>query len=467
MIAAFIPSPSQGTWQIGFFELRAYALCIIAGVLVAVWLGNRRWVARGGRAGTVADIAVWAVPFGLVGARLYHVATDWQLYFCSTCDPVQALYIWRGGLGIWGAVSLGALGAWIGCRRHRISFPAFGDAIVPAIAVAQGIGRFGNWFNQELFGKPTTLPWGLEIDRQFRPPGFEQFATFQPTFAYEALWDFGIAGLLVWADRRFRLGHGRVIALYIMAYTAGRGWIEMLRIDEANHILGLRLNVWTSILVFLFGLICFVWSARRHPGRETPAELGGEPVAAAATPETAAASGDETPEPDGAEGERSAEPEPPESEPEPAEAEPEPAEAEAAAAEANVATERKSPEWQTRSTGRFWRMGRAAPQAEPVSAEPVSAEPGPAEPVSAEPVSAKTESAQPSEAQPAASESHAAADEESEAESEPGAKPEPQAVQPAPEPEKTTEATSSATTPSATTTKPRKPRRRWGFRRRR
>ncbi len=403
MIPAFIPSPSQGTWQIGFFELRAYALCIIAGVLVAVWLGNRRWVARGGQPGTVADVAVWAVPFGLVGARLYHVATDWQLYFCSTCDPVQALYIWRGGLGIWGAVMLGAVGAWIGCRRRGISFPAFGDAIVPAIAVAQGIGRFGNWFNQELFGKPTTLPWGLEIDRQFRPPGFEQFATFQPTFLYESLWDFGIAGLLVWADRRFRLGHGRVIALYIMAYTAGRGWIEMLRIDTAHHIFGLRLNVWTSILVFLFGLVCFVWSARKHPGRETPAELGGEPATAPAAAEASESESAESEsaesesaavtagatESAGAEDSQGAEREPPgpipaepdAAEPEPAEsatAESEPAEPQTAEPETvEEATEpepaepeRTGPLWKTRSTGRFWQMSRATPETETEPAEP-------------------------------------------------------------------------------------------------
>jgi prolipoprotein diacylglyceryl transferase len=266
---ASIPSPDQGTWQIGFFELRAYALCIIAGVLVAVWIGDRRWVARGGEKGTVADVAVWAVPFGLVGARLYHVITDYQLYFGPDRNPVEALYVWRGGLGIWGAISLGALGAYIGCRRKGIPFLAFGDALVPGIAVAQGIGRFGNWFNQELFGRPTDLPWGLQIDPEFRPPGFADVATFHPTFLYEALWNFGVAVLLIWADRRFRLGHGRVIALYVMAYTAGRGWIEMLRIDEANTVLGLRLNVWTSVVLFLAALAFFVWSARRRPGRET------------------------------------------------------------------------------------------------------------------------------------------------------------------------------------------------------
>jgi prolipoprotein diacylglyceryl transferase len=272
MTLASIPSPDQGTWQLGFFELRAYAICIIIGVLVAVWLGNRRWVARGGQPGTVADIAVWAVPFGLVGARLYHVLSDYQLYFCSTCNPVEALYIWQGGLGIWGAISLGALGAYLGCRRRGVKFLALADALAPALAVAQGIGRFGNWFNQELFGRPTTLPWALEIDPQYRPDGYEIAETFHPTFLYEALWDFGVAGLVIWVDRRFRLGHGRALALYVMAYTAGRGWIEYLRIDEANHILGLRLNVWTSVVVFLAALGFFVWSARNRPGREVDVE---------------------------------------------------------------------------------------------------------------------------------------------------------------------------------------------------
>ncbi|MGH3355993.1 MAG: prolipoprotein diacylglyceryl transferase [Nocardioidaceae bacterium] len=272
MIIASIPSPDQGTWQLGFFELRAYALCIIAGVLVAVWLGDRRWVARGGQHGTVADIAVWAVPFGLVGARLYHVITDYQLYFGEGRNPVEALYIWQGGLGIWGAISMGALGAYIGCRRRDVKFLALADALAPALAVAQGIGRVGNWFNQELFGRPTTLPWALEIDPEFRPAGYAGFETFHPTFLYEALWDFGVAGLVIWLDRRLRLGFGRALALYVMAYTAGRGWIEYLRIDEANHILGLRLNVWTSVIVFLLALGFFIWSARKRPGREQDVE---------------------------------------------------------------------------------------------------------------------------------------------------------------------------------------------------
>jgi prolipoprotein diacylglyceryl transferase len=268
MTAAYLPSPSQGVWHLGPFPIRAYALCIIAGILAAVWVGERRWVARGGQPGTVGDVAVWAVPFGLVGGRLYHVITDPELYFGAGKNPVDALYIWRGGLGIWGAIALGALGAYIGCRRRDIQFRAFADALAPGIVLAQAIGRWGNWFNQELYGKPTTLPWGLKIDPAHRGD-LQQYATFHPTFLYESLWDLGVAGLVIWADRRFRLGFGRAFALYVMAYTAGRGWIEYLRVDQANHIFGVRLNVWTSIILFVAAAAYFAVSAKRHPGRET------------------------------------------------------------------------------------------------------------------------------------------------------------------------------------------------------
>ena len=271
MTALFIPSPSRGVWHLGPFPVRGYALCIILGVAVAIWLGERRWRARGGVRGQVSDIAIWAVPFGLVGGRLYHVITDPARYFGRGGDPMAALYVWQGGLGIWGAIALGGVGAWIGCRRYGIKLPPLADALAPGIVIAQAIGRWGNWFNQELFGKPTTLPWALKIpDPTKRPEGYTQFETFHPTFLYECIWDLGTAGLVVWADRRFRLGHGRAFALYVMAYTAGRAWIEYLRIDavEANNVFGLRLNVWTSIVVFIGGLIYFVVVGRLHPGRE-------------------------------------------------------------------------------------------------------------------------------------------------------------------------------------------------------
>ncbi len=270
-LPASIPSPSDGVWNLGPVPLRGYALSIIAGIVVAVWLGERRFVARGGRPGQVQDISLWAVPFGIVGGRIYHVLTDSERYFGEGRDPVTALYLWQGGLGIWGAISFGALGAYIGARRQGVKFPPVADALAPGIVLAQAIGRWGNWFNQELFGRPTDLPWGLEIDAAHRPEGYASFDTFHPTYLYESVWDVGVAVLVIWADRRFRLGHGRAFALYVAAYCVGRAWIEMLRIDPvaADDVLGLRLNVWTSIVMFLLAVGFFVWSARRHPGRET------------------------------------------------------------------------------------------------------------------------------------------------------------------------------------------------------
>ena len=272
MDIAYIPSPSTGVIHLGPIPLRGYAFCIIIGVFVAVWLGNRRWIARGGRAGTVADIAVWAVPFGLVGGRLYHVITDYELYFGEGRDWVNAFKIWEGGLGIWGAVALGAVGAWIGCRRRGIPLPAWADALAPGLAVAQAIGRWGNWFNQELYGRRTDLPWALKIDAD---PAIGRIAgTYHPTFLYESLWCLAIAALVIWADRRFTLGHGRAFALYVAAYTVGRFWFEYLRVDDAHHVLGLRLNGWTSIVVFIAAVVYMVISAKRRPGRELVVEPG-------------------------------------------------------------------------------------------------------------------------------------------------------------------------------------------------
>ena len=268
VVPAFIPSPSQGVWHLGPLPLRAYAICILIGIFAGYWLGRKRWVARGGKPEVLADIIMWAVPFGLVGARIYHVITDSELYFGPGRHPIDALKIWHGGLGIWGAVAFGALGAWIACRRNKVPFLAVADAMAPGIALAQVIGRFGNYFNQELFGRPTTLPWGLEIDPAHRPDGYTQYATFHPTFLYEAIWNLGVVFLVILVDRRFKLGHGRAFALYVAGYTAGRAWIENLRIDTVNHVFGLRLNVWTALILFVASVVYFVLSARRKPGQE-------------------------------------------------------------------------------------------------------------------------------------------------------------------------------------------------------
>jgi prolipoprotein diacylglyceryl transferase len=281
-LPASIPSPSNAVWQLGPVPIRAYALCILAGILVGIWVGNRRWIARGGAPGVVGDIAVWAVPFGIVGARLYHVATDWESYFGPGADPVDALKIWQGGLGVWGAIAMGTLGGWIGAKRRGIPLPPLADALAPGIVLAQAIGRFGNWFNQELFGRPTDLPWGLEIDPEFRPDRYADVETFHPTFLYEALWCVAVALILVWADRRFRMGHGRVFALYVALYTLGRSYIETLRVDPAREVLGLRLNVWTSVVLFAGAVIYIVVSARMRPGREVLSQPPPEPEPALA-----------------------------------------------------------------------------------------------------------------------------------------------------------------------------------------
>lgn len=267
MSLASIPSPAQGVWHLGPLPIRAYALAIIAGIVLAAWIGEKRWVARGGAPGEVLDVAVWAVPFGIVGGRLYHVITTPEPYFGRGGDPMRAFAIWQGGLGIWGAIALGALGAWIGCRRRGIPLPAFADALAPGLLVAQAVGRLGNWFNQELYGGPSTLPWALRIDPEHREPGYLNVATYHPTFLYELLWNLAAAAVLVWADRRWKLGHGRVFALYVALYCAGRVWIEMLRIDTAEHFLGLRLNVFTSIVLGLLAVAYLVWQRGRP--RET------------------------------------------------------------------------------------------------------------------------------------------------------------------------------------------------------
>jgi prolipoprotein diacylglyceryl transferase len=260
------PDPSWMSFGIGPLTIHTYALCIIAGIVAATAIAERRWIARGGLPGQVLDVIVWAVPFGIVGARIYHVVSSPEAYFGAGGDPVRALYIWEGGLGIWGAVALGALGAWIGCRRHGIRLAPFADAVAPGLIVAQAIGRLGNWFNQELFGRPTDLPWGLRIDEAYRPSGFASSETFHPTFLYELLWCLASAAVLVLWDRRTRQGHGRVFWGYVVLYTLGRVWIEALRIDPAEDVLGLRLNIWTSLAVCAVGLIGLTVARR---GRET------------------------------------------------------------------------------------------------------------------------------------------------------------------------------------------------------
>ena len=279
-LPAGIPSPSSAVWYLGPIPIRAYALCILTGVFVAVWWSNRRYRARGGRRDLVLDVAIVAVPAGIVGARLYHVVSSPDDYFGPNGDLARIPQTWQGGLGIWGGIAGGVLAGVLLLRHRGLRVAPLADAVAPTLLVAQAIGRLGNWFNQELYGAPTTLPWGLRIDDAHLPAGstYPPGTLFHPTFLYEALWNLAGAVLLVWIGRRMlaRSGvtGGRLLWVYLMVYTAGRVWIEMLRIDEAETILGLRLNVWTSIVIFLVGAIGLALTSRRplsdaidRPGR--------------------------------------------------------------------------------------------------------------------------------------------------------------------------------------------------------
>ena len=282
-ITAAIPSPTWSGFSIGPLTIHAYALCILAGILLALWLTSRRWRAMGGHEDDLWNIAIIAVPAGIIGGRLYHVFSTPDPYFGPNGNPLDAFKIWNGGLGIWGAVALGMLAAWLVARYQGIRILPFLDAAAPGLILAQAVGRWGNWFNQELFGAPTTLPWGLRIDKfidgQLNPnwpdPALPADTLFQPTFLYESLWNLAGCLILIVAARKFRLGHGQVFALYICYYTLGRVWIEALRIDDAELVLGLRLNIWTSILVFAVGLIWFLVSRSRHKEPESTVYVPG------------------------------------------------------------------------------------------------------------------------------------------------------------------------------------------------
>lgn len=293
-ILALIPSPPQGVWHLGPVPIRAYALCIIAGIIVALWIGQKRYAARGGEREIVLDAAIVAVPTGIIGGRLYHVMTDYDKYFCSTCDPVDALKITNGGLGIWGAVVLGTVSVYAYLRFKKIPFAPFADALAPAVVLAQAIGRLGNWFNQELFGAETTVPWGLKIFNRVDELGNyapvtghstgEVLQVVHPTFLYELLWNVLVFGFLILVDRKFTLGHGRVFALYVAGYTLGRTVIESMRTDPATMVFGLRINFIVSIVVFIIAVVVFFLLKR---GRETQDEVRGVSLSTSSEPELA------------------------------------------------------------------------------------------------------------------------------------------------------------------------------------
>ena len=270
---AFIPSPDSGAIHIGSLQLRAYGLMIALGVIAAVWLSGRRFAARGVATPEDASaIALWAVPAGIIGARIYHVITDPELFYGQW---YKVFYIWEGGLGIWGGVALGvAVGLLVAKHRGLPLLPLL-DCVAPALALAQAIGRWGNYWNQELFGGPPTLPWGLEIDPVNRPAGYTQYATFHPTFLYESIWNLALCGFLLWIDKYHRLRPGRLFVVYIAGYTFARFFIERLRIDDANKLLGLRVNEWVSAIICLGAVAFLVIDWWRHRG-DVPAPA--EPV---------------------------------------------------------------------------------------------------------------------------------------------------------------------------------------------
>ncbi|WP_024366840.1 prolipoprotein diacylglyceryl transferase [Arthrobacter sp. TB 26] len=278
---SFIPSPTVSAFHLGPLTIHFYALCILAGIALALWLGSRRWQQRGGGPGQVVDVCLWAIPAGIVGGRIYHVITDPELYFLPGRNPWNAFAIWDGGLGIWGAVALGCAGAWIGCRRLGVSFVAFLDAVAPGVLFAQALGRWGNWFNNELYGDPTSLPWRLQIHQLDPVSGTAVtdpsgapvvLGFFQPTFLYESLWCVIAGFAILFVDSRIRLGAGSVFALYVAGYSAGRFAFELMRSDYANLILGLRVNTWVAALVFLAGAAAFVARCRRPRSTAQPKE---------------------------------------------------------------------------------------------------------------------------------------------------------------------------------------------------
>jgi len=398
MLPTYIPSPSQGVWHLGPLPVRAYALFIIAGIVIALLITDRRWAARGGEPGVVYDIALWAVPFGLVGGRLYHLATDWRTYFGQGgAGLAAALRIWDGGLGIWGAVALGGVGAWIACRRRGIPLPAFGDALAPGLVLAQAIGRLGNYFNQELYGRETTMPWGLEVFYRRDPAGFEDVHSLdgvstgqlayvvQPTFLYELIWNVLVFVALIYIDRRFTLGHARLFALYVAGYCTGRFVVELLRDDTATHIAGIRVNSFTSTFVFIGAIVYFLVAPK---GREEPASLRGtqapepEPATVAAAAGGDAGTAGDAPEPD------------PETEPDEAEPveglanEPEGEEPEGTSAEAET-EEAEAPEAEEAGTEEAEVVESEA--VEPEVSDAVADEAGAEEPSAEEPQDAEPE----------------------------------------------------------------------------
>jgi prolipoprotein diacylglyceryl transferase len=279
-----IPSPDISYIDLGPLRVHFYALFILTGIALASWLTNHRLTKRGGEPGAILDIVIWAVPLGIIGGRFFHVITHPRDYFFEGADLLAVFRIWEGGLAIYGALAFGALGVFIGAKQLKLRFWSVADAMAPGILLAQAIGRLGNYFNQELFGLPTTLPWGLEIpaSNPAYPIGLPDGLTFHPTFLYEMIWSLIGVAILLLLDKRFELRWGKTFALYLVIYSLGRIWIESIRIDPSEIILGLRINIWSALTGIALGAIIFFIQRRRHPGREPSVYLPGREPAAEA-----------------------------------------------------------------------------------------------------------------------------------------------------------------------------------------
>lgn len=279
-VAASIPSPSISYFDLGPVRIHIYALCIITGIILAVFMTNYRLTKRGAEPWVVIDIAILAVPLGIIGARIFHVLTHPGFYFGEGKNIWAVFYIWEGGIAIFGALLGGAVGAWLGCKWTGIRFWTFADALAPGLLLAQAAGRFGNWFNHELFGLPTDVPWGLEIDSSNPafPPGLAEGTLFHPTFLYEVIWNTLGVLFLLWIGRRLQLQWGKLFAVYLIWYSAGRVVWESIRIDPSEIYFGLRTNVWAALASVALGVIILWVQTRRHPGREPSPYMPGRGI---------------------------------------------------------------------------------------------------------------------------------------------------------------------------------------------
>lgn len=279
-ILSSIPSPTIQFFEVGPLRIHIYALCILLGIVLATWITDRRLTARGAERGVVLDIILWAVPLGIIGARFYHVFTHPNDYFYEGADLWKVFFIWEGGNAIFGSLLGGAVGAWIGCKQTGIRFWSFADALAPAMLIAQAAGRLGNYFNHELFGAPTTLPWGLEIEvtNPAFPAGLPPETLFHPMFLYEMLWNLLGAFVIVAVEKKWYLRWGKAFGLYLIWYGIGRSILEMYRLDSSETFLSVRTNVWAALAAVIIGIAIILIQQRRHPGKELSVYTEGGPT---------------------------------------------------------------------------------------------------------------------------------------------------------------------------------------------